>query len=130
MCIVAGCDRPLFAAGFCGPHYKRKWRYGDPEAGAPFRNVDPLTRMRDLWQEDESGCWLWTGCVDRIGYGTVWWNGTQRAHRAVYLLSGRTIPEGTELDHLCNRRHCVNPDHLEPVTHSENVRRGYQRRVR
>ncbi len=34
------------------------------------------------------------------------------------------IPEGLELDHLCRVRHCVNPDHLEAVTHRENIRRG------
>ena len=34
------------------------------------------------------------------------------------------IPDGCELDHLCRNRACCNPDHLEPVTHLENVRRG------
>ena len=34
------------------------------------------------------------------------------------------VPEGLELDHLCRIRHCVNPDHVEPVTCAVNVRRG------
>lgn len=28
------------------------------------------------------------------------------------------------MDHLCRRPSCVNPEHLEPVTRSENLRRG------
>jgi hypothetical protein len=34
------------------------------------------------------------------------------------------VPEGLELDHLCRVRGCVNPKHLEPVTHRENLMRG------
>jgi hypothetical protein len=34
------------------------------------------------------------------------------------------IPAGLHLDHLCRVRDCVNPEHLEPVTNAENLRRG------
>lgn len=34
------------------------------------------------------------------------------------------VPDGLELDHLCRVHNCVNPAHLEAVTHAENVRRG------
>ena len=46
------------------------------------------------------------------------------AHRIVYELIKGKIPEGLFIDHLCRVRNCVNPDHLEPVTHEENIRRG------
>lgn len=70
---------------------------------------------------DPSGCWLWTGYVRRDGYGTL---GKMRAHRATYIAFRGPIPEGLELDHLCRVRHCVNPDHLEAVTHRVNTMRG------
>jgi hypothetical protein len=49
---------------------------------------------------------------------------TTRAHCVVYILSGHVIPEGKQLDHLCDVTLCVNPKHLEPVTVRENVLRG------
>lgn len=68
-----------------------------------------------------SGCWIWTGAVNNRGY-PCW--GRSLAHRRMYeLLIGR-IPNGLELDHLCKVPRCVNPEHLEPVDHAENVRRS------
>lgn len=72
-----------------------------------------------------SGCWEWTGAVDLNGYGVVYGNGRMRkAHRVLYEKANGTVPHGLELDHLCRNRKCVNPDHLEPVTHRENILRG------
>ncbi len=75
--------------------------------------------------EPNSGCWLWMGHIDAGGYGWVAYHGRdQRAHRASYEAFRGPIPTGLEIDHLCRVRCCVNPDHLEPVTRSENVKRG------
>ena len=51
------------------------------------------------------------------------------AHRFAYEMLVGPIPEGLDLDHLCRVRHCVNPNHLEPVTRSENLRRGIRPRL-
>lgn len=70
-------------------------------------------------------CWLWRGKLTDKGYARTTFNGVQTgAHRKAYELLAGPIPEGLELDHLCRVRHCVNPDHLEPVTHEENVARA------
>lgn len=108
------------ARGWCSRHYNR-WRlYGDPLA-SDRRNWGP----RDLrfWAlvERGEGCWPWRGYSLANGYG-----GFEKttAHRVAYELSIGPIPEGLHLDHLCRNRLCVRPDHLEPVTPYENLRRG------
>jgi hypothetical protein len=77
--------------------------------------------------EVEDDCWIYQGRKSQTGYGnvTVYPKKESRAHRVVYEALVGPIPKGMEIDHLCRRRACVNPDHLEPVTHTENVRRGY-----
>lgn len=71
-------------------------------------------------------CWLWRGYCDPKGYGYYDRRdgSTRRAHRIVYELVCGVIPDGLFLDHLCRKPSCVNPAHLEPVTHLENQRRG------
>lgn len=81
------------------------------------------------------GCWLWTGktagSTARYGYfqpGTKSTDPHVPAHRFAYEQFVGPIPEGLELDHVkargCSSKLCVNPEHLEPVTHAENRRRG------
>lgn len=70
-------------------------------------------------------CWLWTGTTMMNGYGEMRLDGTRwYVHRLAYEALVGPIPEGLHIDHLCRVRNCVNPDHLEPVTPEENVRRG------
>jgi transposase len=70
-------------------------------------------------------CWEWLGTRCSHGYCRLYFNGRmQGAHRAGYELIVGQIPDGLELDHLCRNPPCVNPAHLEPVTHWENMRRS------
>lgn len=82
-----------------------------------------------------TGCLLWTGCLGKGGYGSFRMpvaleaeTGLIVAHKFVYERWVGPVPEGLELDHLCNTPACCNPDHLEPVTHAENMRRAAERR--
>lgn len=75
--------------------------------------------------EPNSGCWLWTGAMSGNSYGSMSYEGRmQKAHRVAYKMFVGPVPEGMDLDHLCRTRICCNPDHLEPVTRSENLRRS------
>ena len=83
-------------------------------------------------QETPDGHWLWLGSVDPDGYPQAVWR--CRRYRIHVLMNeraeGSPLPEGLEVDHTCNRRDCVNPSHLERVTHQENVRRIRARAAR
>lgn len=81
-----------------------------------------------LWKRvlKTDSCWLWTGAKDTCGYGVIRAHGKRtNTHRLAYELTKGPIPTGQELDHfVCQTPACVNPDHLEPVSHLENMRRG------
>lgn len=69
-------------------------------------------------------CMLWNGAVDRDGYGKTRCEGRDwAAHRLAWTLTNGEIPEGLTVDHLCRVRSCLNTEHMELVTHAENIRR-------
>jgi len=75
----------------------------------------------------EDGCWLWTAALNSKGYGVVWAPDQSKlvlAHRRVWEMFNGPMPDGLVSDHLCRVTSCVNPDHIEPVTGTENLRRG------
>lgn len=76
----------------------------------------------------EGDCWIWTGSRSGNGYGMIAVDNVRwMAHRYAYTALVGAIPEGLDLDHLCRNRACINPAHLEPVTRSENLKRGAPR---
>ncbi|MDE2020515.1 MAG: HNH endonuclease [Patescibacteria group bacterium] len=76
--------------------------------------------------EPNSGCWLWEGALINTGYGllTIGHKKQKLAHRISYEIHKGPIPIGLELDHRCYNTACVNPSHLEAVTHAVNTKRG------
>lgn len=73
----------------------------------------------------DDGCWRWHGSRMRNGYGQIrMGRRIESAHRVAFQALVGPIPDGYDADHLCRNRECVNPAHIQPVTRSENVRRG------
>jgi hypothetical protein len=123
ICKIDGCSDPTQGKGLCPKHYARLRTHGDPEIRWGARSV----KERLTVYVDRSGdCWLWTGPIDALGYGVcVDRDGNNRkAHRVMYREAVGEIPVNLELDHLCRNRACVNPAHLEPVSHEVNCQRG------
>lgn len=78
----------------------------------------------------KTDCWIWPYSKNGNGYGVI---GKGKkiidAHRFMFETILRPVPANCELDHLCKNKLCVNPDHLEPVSHRENCLRGKQTKL-
>lgn len=74
----------------------------------------------------DTDCWEWPGAINNHGYGVISISVGNLAyvHRLVYEALVGPIPEGKELDHLCENTRCCNPEHLEPKTHLIHMQRN------
>lgn len=111
-------QRAEFCQSLCAIHYPRG-------SMSEFWKLE--ARLRHKIEIQPSGCWIWIASLDHNGYGRVRDtvnNSTKFSHRFIYELLIGPIPSDLELDHLCRIPSCCNPKHLEPVTHTENVKRG------
>jgi len=92
----------------------------------------PRSMFERFWtkvrEDPTSGCWVWVGYRVPLGYGCFNSGGRRGpmiyAHRYTYRQLAGPIPSWLEIDHLCRNPACVNPAHLELVTHQENILRG------
>lgn len=102
-----------------------------------YRNLEERLIANSVLSEDThhggSPCWLWIGHLRPNGYGTIniYRNGKTRtcsAHRTAYEELVGPIPEGWEIDHKCFVVNCINPNHLDAVPNTENIRRRDERK--
>jgi hypothetical protein len=104
------CSRPCYWLG----------RFGPPE-GRFDANIDRVT---------EAPCWVWTGGMNRTGYGSIdlAHYGESLAHRYAYVRAHGPIPPGLFVRHLCGVPRCVNPEHLAVGTAQDNSNDEIERR--
>lgn len=121
MCAAEGCERRAEKRGWCTKHHARWLRHGT--------TADPIivTVEERFWSKVEKTetCWLWKASLNRKGYAQFFPQPGKlvEGHRWAWISANGSVPDGLELDHLCKVKHCVNPVHLEAVTHAENMRR-------
>ena len=85
----------------------------------------PISRFMNKVRKQPDGCWVWIGANNGNGYGQFVENGKKkRGHVWAFEHWKHKVPAGLEIDHKCRNPSCVNPDHLEAVTHKVNVLRG------
>ncbi|MEL6311184.1 MAG: HNH endonuclease signature motif containing protein [Pseudomonadota bacterium] len=93
------------------------------------RRSEILRRVSERIDVDpQTGCWIWRGPTSGSGrgggYPRMCLDGrTVPVHRVMWVTAHGYLPASKQLDHKCRNRLCVNPAHLEPVTHRENCRR-------
>lgn len=115
-------------SGYCRPcksawqrEYRNRVAAGEPS----IRRMDLRDRIRRKVAVSPSGCWEWTGATSGKGYGYLRIGGKANyAHRVAYEAFVCPIPDGLVIDHLCRNTVCCNPEHLEAVENSVNVKRG------
>lgn len=96
---------------------------GEPRLYIKGHHMRP--RIPQYIVNDATECWEWQWFKDHKGYGRKKVGGRAiPAHVYFYEQQYGPVPDGLQLDHKCRCRSCVNPDHLEPVTCVENVRRS------
>jgi len=128
LCTVVGCEhsaRKGKTSPFCEKHYSRVRRHGDPNVALKDHTPAAQRWKKQYVIDERTQCWNWTGPQTR-GYGFIQDGAAHRyqVHRFVYEQLVGSIPDGLELDHKCRNTLCINPRHVEPVTHLVNVRRG------
>lgn len=142
-CSIPDCPDAAKFRGWCGKHYQRWLKHGDPLKVAWERNNPIANFWAKVDRRGPDECWPWLGYIDRDGYGhfAVPADGRQDdtpAHRYAYTIAVGPIPDGHQIDHTCHtravktctgnatcaHRRCCNPRHAEPVLPGENIRRG------
>ena len=109
----------------CRP--KHVWRKGRCVECGLWRLGTPQRVEFNFWRKVKKTKthWLWQGCQNNKRRGSFSYYGhVIGAHKVAWLMLRGPVPGGLELDHLCRTPLCVNPDHLEPVTHKVNLQRS------
>lgn len=120
-CLYEICKLNAKTAGYCVGHYAQKHKGKDLK---PLYNHMSLQERIEEHMRWENECLIWDHRLDSSGYPQIKYQGGQRlVHRAYYEIMIRPLHKHESIDHLCRNKTCINLNHLEPVSNSENVKR-------
>lgn len=127
-CTIDGCEKKHFGKGMCSMHYERVRTHGSTEivlrvAKGSDVDVRAMMRLRLSMNSKQVGeCIEYTGTLERAGYGSIMVNGHRtKAHRMSYQAHKGDIPVGLMVRHKCDNPPCINPEHLELGTQTDNM---------
>jgi|WetSurMetagenome_2_1015567.scaffolds.fasta_scaffold34565_3 hypothetical protein len=89
-----------------------------------YHIINPEERFWNKVNIKDSECWEWKGAIGSDGYGHF---GVSKgkivlAHRYSFVLSGKVLKNKEVVMHICNNKKCVNPNHLESGSQSDNMK--------
>ena len=123
ICKIEGCSNPMQALGWCGKHYGRYLRHGDPTINTTNQGK-PILFIMDVMGTTSDDCLIWPFDRSSKGYGRYRDNGKRvGAHRKICELAHGPAPTPKySAAHSCGKGHegCVNPRHLRWATAKEN----------
>lgn len=122
-CSVDNCDRPYRAKGYCGAHYQRHLRHGDPLAGGTWQG-ECQSFFDKLLSSDTDECINWPYAKTSDGYGAITIDGKcVNVHRQLcFQRHGKPKRKSLDAAHSCGNAWCVNPKHIRWDSKAENSR--------
>lgn len=121
MCSIEGCVRPKRGRGWCGTHYARWARNGDPLAFHAKTTRTPRERFESYVDRTSKECHEWIGYTNNMGYGEFKYKGKGWiAPRWEWVSTYGPLPRTTFIRHRCDNPLCVRLDHLTIGTPKQN----------
>lgn len=125
--VVKHKERKKYCDSRCRSQYRRTINHEPPPYVGSYDQLPD--HLKKFTMGDPNECWVWQGSRHKQnGYATATSvnNYKAPAYRLLYLMMVGSIPEGYQIDHICNNGPggCVNWNHLRAVTQTENIRRG------
>ena len=133
VCSIPDCENKYMSRGWCSLHYQRWRAYGDVNYPVKHKSAEKTANEYLLANSDKaarSECWVWKRAVTKHGYGHI--NprfGEHQAHRLAYATWVQPIKEHSQIHHKCANKACINPDHLQEVSKTDNAAEMLERQA-
>lgn len=137
ICKFDSCSRVATSKELCHSHYTQYKRGKKLSILRKQDNTDMPIKKRiktNIIKDRKTKCWNWN-LATQEGYGVISIKGKMyKAHRVSYMAFVGAVLDHEPVHHKCGNPSCVNPKHLQVVTHIENTaemmeRNAYVKRI-